>query len=215
MTADIISGISMVWVQYNLSALTSIHLTLFGTALFLVLLIGLSLGIIAALTPGGHLIIAVLNVIEMIPDIALLLLLIPVTGIGAAPTIAAAVLYSLLPLVRNIMTGLTTIRPELIEIGEALGMSEREILRYIRFPLSLPLVAGGIRTAVVYCMGIVTLGGIIGARGLGSALQAGITRNNMTLILVTGLWIGLLAVCMDTLAGMGERYQTRRFGDQA
>ena len=214
MIADIIADISSVWVQYNLTTLTYIHLTLFGTAILLILLIGLPLGIFAGLSPRGSLIIQILNIIEMIPDIALLLLLIPITGIGAAPTIAAAVLYSLLPVVRNTMTGLTTIRPELIEIGEALGMTGREMLRIIRFPLSLPLVAGGIRTAVVYSMGIVTLGGIIGARGLGAALQAGITRNNMMLILVTGLWIGLLAVCMDTIAGSCERYLSRRYGDQ-
>jgi len=214
MTEMTVAGLSAVWTQYQLTTLTLIHLNLFGTAMIIILAIGLPLGIIAAMSSRGYLIVSVLNIIEMIPDIALLLLLIPVTGIGAAPTITAAVLYSLLPVVRNTMTGLTSFRPELIEIGESLGMTRGEILRIIRFPLSLPLVAGGIRIAVVYSMGIVTLGGIIGARGLGAALQAGITRNNMTLILVTGLWIGLLAVFMDSVAGLCERFLSKKYGDR-
>ncbi|QXO95725.1 ABC transporter permease [Methanospirillum purgamenti] len=215
MIQNMFSMVSSVWTQFNLTGLTLIHLSLFGTALILILVIGLPLGIIAALSPRFSIIIQILNIIEMIPDIALLLLLIPLTGIGATPTIAAAVLYSLLPIVRNTMTGLTIIRPELLEVGSSLGMTSIEILRHIRLPLSLPLIAGGVRTAVVYSMGIVTLGGIIGARGLGAALQAGITRNNMTLILVTGLWIGLLAVFMDACAGLCERFLTNRYGDQS
>lgn len=194
---------------------TLVHLSLFFSALLMVVVIGLTLGILSGIRPKpGNVIIQGLNIIEMIPDIALLLLLIPITGIGALPTITAAVLYSLLPVVRNTSTGILSVRPELIENGIALGMTEKEILIRIRFPLALPLISGGIRTAVIYTMGIVTLGGIIGARGLGAVLQAGITRNNMTVILVAGIWIGILAVVMDLITAGGEGLLIRKYGDE-
>lgn len=162
--------------------------------------------------PG--ILIQILNVIEMIPDIALLLLLIPLTGIGAAPTVTVAVLYSRLSVVRNTSIGIRSVRSDLIESRIALDMTERDIIMQIRLPLVLPLITRGMRTAVVYSMGIVTLGGIIGARGLGAVLQAGITRNNMTVILVAGVWIGFLAVIMDLVAASGEWYLSSRYGDR-
>jgi len=209
------AAIGSVWTVYRMGDQTLVHLTLFGTALVIVLVIGLSLGIGAGISMKyGPLMIQVLNIIEMIPDVALLLLLIPVTGIGAVPTITAAVLYSLLPIVRNTSIGIRSVRPELIESAAALGMTEKDLLLRIRLPLALPLIAGGVRTAVIYTMGIVTLGGIIGARGLGAVLQAGITRNNMTVILVAGIWIGVLAVMMDLIAAAGERALSSRYGDR-
>ena len=210
-----VPAVGAVWTVYHMTDQTFVHLTLFVTALVIVLIFGLLLGILAGTSRRpGEIIVQILNIIEMIPDVALLLLLIPITGIGAAPTIAAAVLYSLLPIVRNTSIGLTSIRAELIESGDALGMTDWQILFQVRIPLALPLIAGGIRTAVVYTMGIVTLGGLIGARGLGAVLQAGITRNNMTVIVVAGLWIGLLAVSMDLMAAGGEMLLTRRYGDR-
>lgn len=209
------SAIQQVWTVHHMTEQTLVHLSLFFSALLMVVVIGLTLGILSGIRPKpGNVIIQGLNIIEMIPDIALLLLLIPITGIGALPTITAAVLYSLLPVVRNTSTGILSVRPELIENGIALGMTEKEILIRIRFPLALPLISGGIRTAVIYTMGIVTLGGIIGARGLGAVLQAGITRNNMTVILVAGIWIGILAVVMDLITAGGEGLLIRKYGDE-
>ncbi|MBN1165846.1 MAG: ABC transporter permease [Methanospirillaceae archaeon] len=211
-----VTAIHHVWILHQMTDQTLVHLTLFFTALLIVVILGLSLGIFSGISHRwGGILIQSLNIIEMIPDIALLLLLIPITGIGAVPTITAAVLYSLLPIVRNTSIGLLSVRPELIENGTALGMTEREILMRIRLPLALPLIACGMRTAVVYTMGIVTLGGIIGARGLGAVLQAGITRNNMTVILVAGIWIGILAVLMDLIAAGGERILSLKYGDRS
>ena len=208
-------ALASVWTLHRIGDQTIVHLTLFFTALVIVFVLGISLGIVAGMYhTRGSLLIQILNVIEMIPDIAFLLLLIPLTGIGAAPTVTAAVLYSLLPVVRNTSIGIRSVRSDLIESGIALGMTERDILMQIRLPLALPLIAGGMRTAVVYSMGIVTLGGIIGARGLGAVLQAGITRNNMTVILVAGVWIGFLAAIMDLVAASGEWYLSSRYGDR-
>lgn len=73
------------------------------------------------------------------------------------------------------------------------------------FPLSLPFIAGGIRIAVVFTMGVVTLGGLIATGGLGAALQNGIQLLDMgDDFLVTGAWVGLLALLLDGFAGILE-----------
>jgi osmoprotectant transport system permease protein len=153
-----------------------------------------------------------LNVVETIPDVALLVLLLPIFGIGVGPTIVASILYSILPIARNTYTGLSNVPREYIEIAEALGLTQREVLFKVRFPLSLPLIAGGIRIAVVFTMGVVTLGGLIAAGGLGAALQNGIQLYDMGTILVTGAWVGLIAVILDGIAGMIENIFKARYG---
>jgi osmoprotectant transport system permease protein len=153
-----------------------------------------------------------LNVIETIPDVALLVLLLPVFGIGAGPTIVASILYSILPIARNTYTGLSNVPGEYIEISNALGLTQREMLFKVRFPLSLPLIAGGIRIAVVFTMGVVTLGGLIAAGGLGAPLQNGIQLYDMATILVTGAWVGILAVLLDGIAGTIENIIKARYG---
>jgi osmoprotectant transport system permease protein len=152
-----------------------------------------------------------LNIVETIPDVALLVLLLPVFGIGSKPTIAACILYSILPIARNTYTGLSSVPREYIEIAEAMGLTRREILFKVSFPLSLPLIAGGIRIAVVFTMGVVTLGGLIAAGGLGAALQNGIQLYDMGTILVTGIWVGLLAVLFEWIAGTIENMLKKRY----
>jgi osmoprotectant transport system permease protein len=186
---------------------------MFVTSLFFSILIGVFIGTLtyrnkklADPTFNG------LNIVETIPDVALLVLLLPVLGIGSKPTIAACILYSILPIARNTYTGLSSVPREYIEIAEALGLTSREILFKVRFPLSLPLIAGGIRIAVVFTMGVVTLGGLIAAGGLGAALQNGIQLYDMGTILVTGAWVGLLAVFLDWSAGTIESMLKKRYG---
>jgi osmoprotectant transport system permease protein len=182
-------------------------------SLFFSILIGVLIGIftysnkkLANPTLNG------LNVVETIPDVALLVLLLPVFGIGIKPTIIACILYSILPIARNTYTGLSSVPREYVEIAEALGLTRREVLFKVRFPLSLPLIAGGIRIAVVFTMGVVTLGGLIAAGGLGAALQNGIQLYDMGTILVTGAWVGLLAVFLDWIAGTIEEVLKKRYG---
>ncbi len=92
----------------------------------------------------------ILNIIEVIPTLALLVLFIPILGIGEESTIAASVLYSILPIARNTYVGLITVDKSYIDVAEAMGMREKDILLKIRFPLSLPLITAGVRIAVVF-----------------------------------------------------------------
>lgn len=209
----LIISLQDLWSAYDLTPRTAEQLTMFSIALTVTLTVGITLGVLffssfQARAAG----FAALNIVEMIPDIALLILLIPLVGIGVPPTITAAVLYSLLPVARNTTAGLSGVSSDLIETARAIGMTGNEILFRVRFPLALPLVAAGIRIAVIFCMGVVTLGGIIGAGGLGAPLQTGITTSNDLLILLTGGWVAFLAVTMDSLAAIIIRFLSIRYG---
>ncbi len=203
-----------IWMRYDLTGRTVEHLSMFVTALVIAVLIGLTLAILTyQKEKTGKLMLMCLNTLETFPDLALLTLLIPLAGIGKLPTIIACILYSLLPITRNAWTGLRTIPSKQIEVGDALGLTDRHILVTIRLPLALPLIMGGIRIAVVFTMGIITLGGIIGAGGLGAPLQTGIFTFNLDLIVVVGLWVGFLAVILDGVAALVENRIKKRFNN--
>ena len=210
----IFEEVTAVWNQFNLTQRTIEHIWMFSVSLVISVILGVTLGILlyrhrnyAEPALNG------LNALETFPDMALLVLLIPIAGIGEVPTIIACILYSLLPVTRNTYTGLVSVRPDILEAGTAIGLTEGEIVRNIRIPVSLPMIAGGIRIAIVFTMGIVTLGGIIGAGGLGAPLQTGIVLLLPDVIIVTGLWVGILAVIFDGCAGMIEKRLTVRYGE--
>jgi osmoprotectant transport system permease protein len=93
-----------------------------------------------------------------------------------------------------------------------MGLAEKEILWHIRIPLALPLIAAGVRIAIVFTMGVITLGGLIAAGGLGGPIQTGIHLYDKDIILVTGLWIGILAVLVDSIGSWIEKLLNRRYG---
>lgn len=209
----ILYNIMEVWDTHLLTLRTFEHLYMFSIALFIATIIGISLGIFIYSRPGlADPVLNILNIVETIPDIALLVLLLPFFGLGAGPTIAASILYSILPIARNTYTGLKNVDHEYIYIAQGIGLSSKEILYRVRIPMSLPLIAGGVRIALVFTMGVVTLGGLIAAGGLGTALQTGIYLYEVDTILVAGIWTGVLAVILDGFAGVAEKKITARFG---
>ncbi len=209
---NVIEIILETWDSQGLTVRTVEHLYMFGIALFAATVIGIGFGVIIYTRPKlANTTFNVLNVVETIPTLALLVLLLPILGLGAAPTIAASILYSILPIARNTYAGLTSVSREYIEVAEALGLSTTEILIKVRMPMAIPLIAGGVRIALVWTMGVVTLGGLIAAGGLGAPLQTGIHLYDKYIILVAGLWVGFLAVIFDGVAGFFEKKFEVRF----
>jgi osmoprotectant transport system permease protein len=206
-----LESIISVWESQQLTIRTFQHLTMFGTALLLSIVLGISLGIIVFYhKKTANILFNILNIVETIPTIALLIVLLPLFGLGSTPTIAACILYSLLPIARNTYTGLSSVDKKYIEIAKGIGMSKKDELRNVRLPLAFPLMIGGIRIAVVFIMGIVTLGGLIAAGGLGAAIQSGLSLYKFDVILVAGIWVGMLSVIFDGIAGGIELYLKRR-----
>ena len=185
---------------------------MFSVALFFSIIIGVIAAILVYSNPRlANIWFNILNVVETIPEIALFIFLLPFLGLGEAPTIVACILYSILPIMRNTYTGLAHVSKEYIEIAKAIGLTKNEILFKVRIPMSLPLISGGIRVAVIYTMGVVTLGGLIAAGGLGVPLQAGIHQYNIPAIIVSALWVGSLGVLFDGVAWVIENRLARRY----
>lgn len=190
----------------NLVRNTLQHLKLTGIALAAAILVGVfaSLAVfrIAALSRA---LIYFSGLLQTVPSIALLALMIPFFGIGMYPAIVALFLYSLLPILRNTITALTTLDPTLIRVATAMGLSNREQLRYLYIPLSLPSMLAGIRTAAVISIGTATLAAFIGAGGLGDPIVTGLALNDVGLILQGAVPAALLAIITELVFELIER----------
>jgi osmoprotectant transport system permease protein len=174
------------------------HLVLVGVSLAGSVLVGLPLGILAARRPRlGQGVLAVVGILQTLPSLALLVLMIPLLGIGAKPAIAALFLYGLLPVVRNTHSGLTGIPGELREAAEALGLSSASRLLHIELPLASPSILAGIQTSAVICVGTATLGALVGAGGFGQPILTGIRLDNVGLLLEGAVPAALLALVVQ------------------
>ncbi|GGC35384.1 amino acid ABC transporter permease [Novosphingobium marinum] len=192
------------------------HLALVAIALAGALLVAIPLGVFAARRRKvGGAVMSATGLLQTIPSLALFVILIPVLGIGAAPTIAALFLYSLLPIVRNTHAGLTGISPTLIDSADALGLSRAARLRRIELPLALPTIMAGIKTAAVIAVGLATLGAIIGAGGYGQPILTGIRLNDTGTILEGAIPAAAMALAFEMLFNLVQRRVTPRGLKQA
>ena len=182
------------------------HLFLVAVSLLAALIVALPLGVLSAKRPHvGKVVLGVVGVLQTIPSLALLVLFIPLMGIGALPAMAAMFLYSLLPIVRNTATGLGDIAPGLRESAEALGLPPGARLRLVELPMASRAILAGIKTSAVLNVGTATIGALIGAGGYGQPILTGIRQGDHALILEGALPAAALALVLEALFGLVER----------
>jgi osmoprotectant transport system permease protein len=190
---------------HTLMTLTWQHTWLVLVAVGFAIIVGVPLGILIVrfkwlATP----VLGIATIVLTIPTIALFGLMIPLfsmigQGIGALPAITAVFLYSLLPIVRNTHTALENLSPGLREAGRGIGMTFWQRLRWVEIPMALPVIFGGIRTAVVMNVGVMAIAAVIGAGGLGLQLLDGISGSDVRMLIAGALMICLLAIVLDWL----------------
>jgi osmoprotectant transport system permease protein len=189
---------------------TGDHLFLVLIAMVIAIAIGVPLGMFAVRRQALRAVsLAIANICQTIPSLALFGFLIPIPfigGIGKRTAIVALVLYALLPILRNTYVGLTAIDPAVLEAAEAMGMTDTQILWRVRFPLSLSVILAGIRTATVITIGVATIAAAIGAGGLGTFIFRGVALVNNSLLLAGAFPAAILALLADFLLGLLERY---------
>lgn len=189
-----------------LLARTVEHLSLVVVSLAAAILLAVPLGVVASRRPRlGRVVLAVAGVLQTIPSLALLVFMIPLLGIGAAPAIAALFLYSILPVLRNTVTGLGGISRSLTDSADALGLTRAARLRLVELPLAAPTILAGIKTAAVINIGTATLGALIGAGGYGQPILTGIRLADTGLILQGAIPAALLALLAQALFALVER----------
>ena len=177
---------------------TLTHIGLTFVSLLLALLIGVPLGIlISRRTRLASSVLGVAGVLQTVPSVALLGFLIPLLGIGVWPALVALFLYALLPIIRNTYVGITEVSPLVKEAAKGVGMTDNQMLTKVEFPLALPVIFAGVRTATVINVGVATLAAYVAAGGLGEFIFSGIALSNVNMMLAGAIPAALLAVGFD------------------
>jgi osmoprotectant transport system permease protein len=187
--------------------LLSEHLVLVFASLAAAILVGVPLGMVAARRRWlEQPVLVATGLIQTVPSLALLALLIPLTGtIGVWPALIALFLYALLPIARNAHAGLVQVPGGLVQSGTALGLTPRQILRYVKLPLALPTIMAGIKTSAVINVGTATIAAFIGAGGFGERISQGLALNDHTVLLAGALPAAALALAVHGLFEALER----------
>lgn len=170
-------------------------------------IIGIPLGIIIArLGKLSGVIITLANIIQTVPVIAMLAMLMLVIGLGINTVIFTVFLYALLPIIKNTYTGIKEVDINIKDAGKGMGMTRNQVLRMIELPLSLSVIIGGIRIALVVAIGVVAVGSFIGAPSLGDVVIRGTNATDGTLFILAGaLPIVVIVVLIDIVLRLVEK----------
>jgi osmoprotectant transport system permease protein len=203
------------------------HVVLSAAALALGVALALPLALLAARRPRVRWpAMAAASLVQTIPGLALLALFYPlllgisaltadafgfaVPALGFLPALLALALYSMLPILRNGVAGLTGLDPAVLEAADGVGMTRRQRLLRVELPLAAPVVMAGIRTAAVWTIGTATLATPVGQTSLGNFIFSGLQTENWIAVLVGCIAAALLALVVDQLLGLIEAGAARR-----
>lgn len=189
------------------------HMLISVTALVVGLILSIPLGIAASRRPKlAEWLLGIAGILQTVPTVALLALMVPIMGgtIGFAPAFVALMLYSILPILANTITGIRGIDPTLNEAARGLGMSDWQMLLRIQLPLAAPIILSGIRTATVLVVGTATLATSVGGLSLGNYIFSGLEMNDMSWTIFGCVIAALLAIVLDQLVHLVELAVARR-----
>ena len=194
------------------------HVRLTLSALLTGAAIAVPLGILVSRAPRLEgIVLGLAGVVQTIPALALLAVMVPIlsgvglSGIGFLPAFFGLVLYSLLPILRNTVTGLAGIDPAVREAADGVGMTPGQRMRMVELPLAMPVILAGLRTATVWSVGMATLSTPVGAPSLGNYIFSGLQTRNYDAVLVGCAAAATLALVLDGLLRvMAVGYADRR-----
>lgn len=173
------------------------HVVVVGSALVIALAIALPLAIFVSRSARlTTIVLGAFSTLYTIPSIALIILLIPLTGLNAWSVVIALIVYVQVILVRNIAAALNGIDPGIIEAARGMGMNRWQLWWRVQLPLGLPVLIAGIRIAAIVSIGIATVGAKFNAGGLGRLLFDGIAQTGR----YDKIWAGAIAVGALALA---------------
>ena len=192
----------------RISGYTMEHLILIVIAISLSVVLWVSLGVLLRNNKkmaGG--VMGVGSFIMSVPSVALYGILISIPGLGLSrqSAVLALVLYSMLPILRNVYVALNEVDKNILEAAKGMGMSETQILRKVQLPLALPVILAGVRVATVMMVGIGTLAVYIGERNLGVLIEQGLTRSRSDMIITGALLVTVFVVIIDFFIGWLEK----------
>jgi osmoprotectant transport system permease protein len=203
------------------------HVLLSASALLLGLAISAPLVVLARRSPRVRWpVLTLVSVVQTVPSIALLALFYPLllalsslslklfghgfAALGFLPSLLALTLYSMLPIVRNGVTGLLTIHPAVLEAARGVGMTPRQSLFRVELPLAMPVIMAGLRTSAVWVIGTATLSTPVGQTSLGNYIFSGLQIENWVSVLFGCISAVALALIADQLLALVEHGMASR-----
>ncbi len=191
------------------------HAIVVAISLIIAIVIGVSLGVLVYRRERvADAALAITSTFLTIPSLALFGIFIPVFGLGYKPAVVALVMYALLPILRNTVTGLQSVDPAVAESAQGMGMNARERLLRIELPLAWPVIIAGVRVATMLLMGIAAIAAVVNGPGLGEDIFGGLARiggaNALNQVLGGTLGIIVLALLFDTFFNVLGKLTTSR-----
>jgi osmoprotectant transport system permease protein len=182
------------------------HLELSLSSLGISVLVSLPLGIwIAHRAAVAQVTINIFNAFRVIPSLAILFLALPYLGLGFLPSLVALTVLAFPPVLINTYAGLRGVDPAVVESALGMGMAPLQVLRQVEFPLAVPTIVAGIRTASVEVISSATLAAFIGGGGLGDFITRGFALYDIRIMLVGAIPVALLALASEALFGSIQR----------
>ncbi len=182
------------------------HVRISLIALAIAVLISVPAGYLCVKKPWSQkYITGVFSVLRVIPSLAILLLMVPLLGTGTAPAVVALVLLAVPPVLMNTVAGLEGVPAFVLETAEGIGMTPAQVWMRVRFPLAMPMLLTGMKTAAVEIVASATLASKIGAGGLGDIIFTGIGLYKTELLLIGGVSVALLSLATGLLFVLLER----------
>jgi glycine betaine/proline transport system permease protein len=204
-------GLGLIW-NLGLWAPTVSTLALVLIATFFAVLIGLPLGILAALSePLNRIITPVLDFMQTMPAFVYLIPAIPFFGLGPVAAIFSTVIFSVPPAIRLTCLGIRQVPRELIEAADAFGCDRRQKLFKLQLPLAMPTIMAGINQTIMLALSMVVIAAMIGAKGLGGEVWKAIQRLQPGQGFEAGIGIVIVAIILDRIMQrVGGRPKTER-----
>jgi len=183
------------------------HVKLVLVSELLAILVAVPLGVAATRFPRAKSSIKAFgNTAQTIPTLAIIFLMLPITGIGFVTAVAGLFAYALLPILTNTIAGIESVDDGVVQAARGMGMTDGEVLRKIQLPKALPVIFAGIRTSSVIGVGTAYLAFFVGGGGLGTWVLQGIKLYQMEMAIAGAVPGALLAITLDSGFALLERY---------
>lgn len=183
------------------------HLRLTITASAIVAVVAIPAGIVLSRVHSKtvHAIVfGIANIGQATPAIGLVILLAIVWQTGFEAALVGLVAYSVLPVLRNTLVGLEQVDANLTEAARGMGMHPIQVLTRIELPLAIPVIVAGLRTALVFCVGVATVATFINAGGLGDMIVNGLKLQRWPVLITGAVVVSCIALAIDWLTGLAE-----------
>lgn len=193
--------------------LTLQHLLLVTGSVLIATVIGVGLGLLVHRRPRAATgLIAVTNTLFTVPSLAYFAVFVVLLGLGVQPSVITLVIYALLPIVRNTVTGLAQVDPAIVRAANGMGMGRFQAMVRIELPLASPIILSGVRTATVLTVGVAAVAAYVGGPGLGSEIFGGLgaigSARGVPQAIVGTLAIVLVTILLDAVVAFGGRLLT-------